>query len=93
MNCFTKGTKTLNRAICEFFTSNEFVDKFAANQTPDQLSRRLLAGFIGSGRFTDPDVKLIRTTLIRHGIGQTVYTLMNDARFLELHGVMGVPRY
>ena len=93
VNCFTKGRKTLNRAICEFFTSNEFVDKFAANQTPDQLSRRLLAGFIGSGRFTDPDVKLIRTTLIKHGIGQTVDTLMNDARFLELHGVMGVPRY
>jgi Hint domain/Domain of unknown function (DUF4214) len=93
VNCFTKGRKTLNRAVREFFTSNEFVDKFAANQTPDQLSRRLLAGFIGSGRFTDPDVKLIRTTLIRHGIGQTVDNLMNDARFLELHGVLGVPRY
>jgi hypothetical protein len=93
MNCFMTGRKTINAAIREFFVSSEFLEKFAANLTPDQMSRRLLTGFFGEEGFSDHDLKFVRTTVMRSGIGQAVEMLLNDRRFLELHGIMGIPHY
>jgi hypothetical protein len=79
--------------IYEFFTSEEFLEKFIVNQTPNELARNLLHSFFEISTLTRLDVKLTVRNLIQIGFPAVVRNLLSDKRFVERHGTLGVPKY
>jgi hypothetical protein len=86
-------TLPLNDIIVEFYTCEEFCRKFVVNQTPNELSRNLLASFFNLSDITLTDVKTITDSLIRQGLPAVITDLVHDPRFFDRHGNLGVPRY
>ncbi len=87
------GATTLPNIICEFYSSEEFVQKFVVNQTPNELARNLLYSFFAPTAVTARDVTELRDALVRNGLARTIRSLVEDTRFFERHGTMGIPRY
>jgi hypothetical protein len=86
-------TNSLSDIIVEFYTCEEFCQKFVVNQTPNELSRNLLASFYNISDIALTDVKIVTDSLIRQGLPAVVTDLVNDPRFFDRHGNLGVPRY
>jgi Domain of unknown function (DUF4214) len=84
---------SLKDLIIEFYTSEEFCQKFVVNQTPNELSRNLLASFYNGPDISANDVKSVVDSLIRQGLPAVITDLVNDPRFFDRHGNLGVPRY
>ncbi len=84
---------SLKDVIAEFFTSEEFYSKFVVNQTPNELARNLLASFFNVPDIELADVKTAVDSLIRMGVPALITDLINDPRFFDRHGNLGVPRY
>ena len=83
----------LKAMIVEFYTCEEFCQKFVVNQTPNELGRNLLASFFNITDITITDVKAVTDSLIRQGLPAVVTDLVHDHRFFDRHGNLGVPRY
>ena len=83
----------LNDIIVEFYTCDEFCQKFVVNQTPNELSRNLLSSFYNLSDIALTDVKTVTDSLIRQGLSAVITDLVNDPRFFDRHGNLGVPRY
>ena len=83
----------LKEVIVEFYTSEEFCQKFVVNQTPNELSRNLLASFFNLPDISANDVKSVVDSLIRQGLPVVITDFVNDPRFFDRHGNLGVPRY
>jgi hypothetical protein len=79
--------------VVKFFVSDEFVEKFVANQTPNELVRNLLNSFFGAGVVKPLDVSIWRMRLIREGFDEVIKGLISDSRFADKHGPTGIPRY
>ena len=79
--------------IYEFFTSEEFREKFIVNQTPNELARNLLHSFFSVATITALDVKMTVIDLIQLGFPALIRKLLADPRFAERHGNLGVPKY
>jgi hypothetical protein len=83
----------LKDVITEFYTSEEFCQKFVVNQTPNELARNLLASFFNVSDIALTDVRSVVDRLIRQGLPAVIADLVNDPRFFDRHGNLGVPRY
>jgi hypothetical protein len=83
----------LKDLIGEFYTSEEFCRKFVVNQTPNELARNLLASFFSVSDIALTDVRSVVDRLIRQGLPAVIADLVNDPRFFDRHGNLGVPRY
>jgi hypothetical protein len=83
----------LKDVIAEFYTSEEFCQKFVVNQTPNELARNLLASFFNVSDIALTDVRSVVDRLIRQGLPAVIADLVNDPRFFDRHGNLGVPRY
>jgi hypothetical protein len=94
---YTRGLNedslSLKDIIDEFYTSEEFCRKFVVNQTPNELARNLLASFFSVSDITLTDVRSVVDRLIRQGLPAVIADLVNDPRFFDRHGNLGVPRY
>jgi hypothetical protein len=84
---------TLQEVIAEFFVSEEFREKFIANQTPNELARNLLRAFFGYDDATDAETKRIVAHIVESGFPATIRALLADPRYLEENGQFGIPRY
>ncbi len=83
----------LTALVVKFFVSDEFVEKFVVNQTPNELVRNLLDSFFGPGVVKPGDVSVWRAKLVHEGLDAVINGLISDSRFAEKHGPTGVPRY
>jgi hypothetical protein len=83
----------LNDLIVKFFTSDEFIEKFVVNQTPNELVTNLLRSFFGPLGFKDADHSALRKTLVHAGLDEIIRKLVQDNRFAKAHSANGVPRY
>jgi len=83
----------LTALVVKFFVSEEFVEKFVVNQTPNELVRNLLDSFFGAGIVNPVDVSMWRTRLVHEGFDEVISGLISDSRFADKHGPTGVPRY
>jgi len=83
----------LTSLVIKFFVSDEFVEKFVVNQTPNELIRNLLDSFFGAGVVKPTDVSMWRAKLVHEGLDAVIKGLINDSRFADKHGPTGVPRY
>jgi hypothetical protein len=93
MKSLSGETVELKDIIVEFYTCEEFCQKFVVNQTPNELGRNLLASFFNLSDITLTDVKTVTDGLIQQGLSRVVTNLINDHRFFDRHGNLGVPRY
>jgi hypothetical protein len=93
MKSLSDDITPLKDIIAGFFTSEEFCQKFVVNQTPNELSRNLLASFFNLPDISATDVKSVVDSLIRQGLPAVITDLVNDPRFFDRHGNLGVPRY
>jgi hypothetical protein len=89
----TSGAQTLRDLVEEFFTCEEFIEKFVVNQTPNELGRNILQAMIGPDNVTLKEAKQIALNIIKQGYPAAVNLLMEDERCLKLHGALGIPRY
>jgi len=89
----SEDTLALKDVVVEFYTSEEFCQKFVVNQTPNELARNLLASFFSVSDVALTDVKSVVDSLIRQGLPAVIADLVNDPRFFDRHGNLGVPRY
>ncbi|MCB8877658.1 DUF4214 domain-containing protein [Acidisoma silvae] len=89
----TNNLVSVKEIMYEFFTSEEFFKKFVVNQTPNELSRNLLACFFGASDVVSADLLRVRDNMIKAGLPGVVTALMEDPRFFDRHGSHGVPRY
>jgi len=88
-----KDRAALVTLVVKFFVSEEFVEKFVVNQTPNELVRNLLNSFFGPDVVTPLDVSTWRDRLVHKGFDAVVTGLINEPRFIDKHGPTGVPRY
>ncbi len=79
--------------VIKFFVSDEFIEKFVVNQTPNELVRNLLNCFFGAETVKPMDVSAWRGRLIHEGLDAVITALIADPRFIDKHGPTGVPRY
>lgn len=87
--------KRLNvpEAIVKFYQSDEFAEKFIFNQTINELTHNLLNSLFPPATVTTTDFAKMRRILVTEGVGRVVSLLMEDARYVDRHGQIGVPRY
>jgi len=89
----TSKKMTLKKAVCEFLCSNEFMEKFIVNQTPNELAKHLLNCLFGARSVKAGEQKGVSQELIRRGFPSVVEQLIADVRFENQHGEFGVPKY
>lgn len=92
-NALTSSKISLKKAITEFLCSEEFMEKFVVNQTPNELAKHLLNSLFGSRSVKAGEQKKVATELIRRGLPSVIDTLTSDVRFEDQHGEFGVPKY
>ncbi len=92
-NALTSKKMTLHKAIYEFLCSEEFMEKFIVNQTPNELAKHLLNSLFGSRSVKAGEPKKVAAELIRQGVPSVIERLIADVRFEDQHGEFGVPKY
>jgi len=83
----------LKGLVFKFFVSEEFVEKFVVNQTPNELVRNLLDSFFSAGVVSAVDASMWRAKLVHEGFDAVITGLIGDPRFADKHGNTGIPRY
>jgi len=87
---------SLDDAIREFYTSDEFVREFVLNETPNELARKLICTFLDTA---DPSVRsaesisAVLNQLVHSGLDSVIRSLIQDPRFRDHYGFSTVPRY
>ncbi len=92
-NALTSKKMTLKKAIYEFICSDEFLEKFIVNQSPNELAKHMLNSLFGSRSVKAGEQKKIAQDLIRRGVPAVIDQLIADVRFDDQHGEFGVPKY
>lgn len=83
----------LKTAINQFYTSDEFCEKFVVNQTPNELTKYLLLSFFKPSVLDPQEVKQIARQLIMQGLPSVIESLLEDPKFYDCHGKFGIPQY
>jgi hypothetical protein len=91
LDCLESGKKSVQQIVLEFIASDEFIDKFAADDSPDHTANLLNKLLLGRALNGDGELLTAKRQFIRLGLRQYAEQIAYSPEYMRNVGTDTVP--